>query len=73
MTQPSGDYAIIKILKCFILLVGSIVILVVTVTSKLFNIAQFSVLLFSTICNFCEKDINLKERQSIICILMNGI
>ena len=41
------------------------------ITSELFNIAQFSVLLSSKICNFCEKDINLKERQSIICIPMN--
>ena len=46
-------------------------ILLVTVTSKLFNIAQFSVLLSSTICNFCEKDIDLKERQSVICIPLN--
>ena len=46
-------------------------ILLVTVTSKLFNISQFSVLLSSTICNFCEKDTNLKERQSVICIPMN--
>lgn len=46
-------------------------ILLVTVTSKLFNISQFSVLLSSTICNICEKDTNLKERQSVICIPMN--
>ena len=70
MTQPSGDYTILKILKCFILFCR-FVILLVTVTSKLFDIAQFSVLLSSTICSFCEKDINLKERQSVICIPMN--
>ena len=52
MTQRSGDYAVLKILKCFILF------LLVTVTSKLFNIAQFSV---------CP----VQSRQSVICILMN--
>ena len=46
-------------------------ILLVPVTSKIFNIDQFNVLLSCTICKVCEKDINIKERQSVVCIPRN--